>query len=65
MTTATERRQMISAHLKIAPQPLRESEADVEAIQIAIANLIERGDVAALMQLNVMAAGAVQAALLK
>lgn len=58
-TTPAERRQMISQYLKIAPQPMRESEADIEAIQIAIANLIERGDIAALSQLNVYVAGAV------
>jgi hypothetical protein len=54
----TERRQTISQHLKIAPQPMRESEQDIESIQIAIANLIDRGDVAALSQLNVYVAGA-------
>jgi uncharacterized 2Fe-2S/4Fe-4S cluster protein (DUF4445 family) len=54
----TERRQAISQHLQIAPQPMRESEQDIEAIQIAIANLIDRGDVAALSQLNVYVAGA-------
>lgn len=65
MTTATERRQMISSALQIAPQPMRESEADIEAIQIAIQNLIDRGDIAALTQLSVMAAGAVQTALIQ
>jgi hypothetical protein len=61
----TERRQAISQYLKIAPQPMRESEQDIEAIQIAIANLIERGDVAALSQLNVYVAGALGQAILQ
>jgi uncharacterized 2Fe-2S/4Fe-4S cluster protein (DUF4445 family) len=60
----TERRQAISNSLKIAPQPMRESEQDIEAIQVAIANLIERNDVAALSQLNVYVAGALGQAIL-
>lgn len=59
-----ERRAEIRKSLRIAPAPMPESADDIEALQVAIFNLVERGDVAALMQLNVMTAGAVQQAII-